>query len=128
MQIIGISGLKLTAAASGLAALPPLSYEEKAEGEVPRSSPQSGKTSRPFFPHVATLLTAHLQMKWGWGALKIHKSFRVHNGLCTLPAHTSASTEQAGPAPSTSGLKTTTSIWSTSNTQSLPRPELWSLP
>lgn len=77
-----------------------------------------------FVPHSPTLLTAHLQVEQG----KIHKSFMLRNGLFTLPAHTSASTEQSGPAPSRSGLKTTASIWSTSNTQSLSRPVLWSHP
>lgn len=41
----------------------------------------------------------------GGEPLKTYKSFMLHNGLFTLPAHTSASEEQAGPAASTSGLK-----------------------
>lgn len=35
--------------------------------------------------------------KWSGGGGEIHKSFMLHNGLFTLPAHTSASTEQIRP-------------------------------
>lgn len=58
---------------------------------------QSCKTSQSFcssFSHFADIPPANEVGE----ALKIHKSFMVRNGLFTLPAHTSASTEQAGPA------------------------------
>lgn len=58
----------------------------------------------------------------GGGCLKTYKSFMIYNGIFTLPAHTSASAEQTRPAASRSGLKTTASIWCTSNTQSLSGP------
>lgn len=51
------------------------------------------------------------------GSENTHTFFMSHNGLLTLPAHTSASIEQAGPAPSRLGLKNTNSIWKTLNTQ-----------
>lgn len=42
--------------------------------------------------------------KWSrGGGVKTHKSLMLHNGVFTLPAHTSTSTEQTGPALSRSG-------------------------
>lgn len=108
-----------------------LSYELKAVGETQGSSPQSEKkkNSQPFCSsHFADSPPAN-EAEWvdgggggEGGCLKTYKSFMIYNGIFTLPAHTSASAEQTGPAPSRSGLKTTASIWCTSNTQSLPGP------